>query len=175
MATRRHLPVLQSTPRAAPPEPAAAEAEAPPWHWIPLGTTLSVVVFALLAQGAGRLSVRVFEGVYGVNPSAAQIAAVRAARPLAAHRAELVGGLIPVGALLLSVGLGAWVVGRFGPSAHARHGMLSGALTALVFWAVAGRLWGVLWVVPLAMVSGWAATRLGLLRRHPRDAGRTMG
>ena len=79
MATRRHLPILQSSPAPAP-APVAAEGgadEPPPWHWIPLGSVVSVVAFALLAQGAATLSTRILARVYRPNLSVADIAAGR--------------------------------------------------------------------------------------------------
>lgn len=164
---KRHLPVLRE-PAAAGPQGAAPDASAdpPPWHWIPLGTVISVVSFALLAQGAARLAVAVLGRVYPPNATAAQIAALRAADPTRARGHELVAGAIPVVALLLSVALGAFVIGRYGDRTNQRHGTLSGAVTALVFWAVTGWMPSMLLMVPLAMVTGWAAAKGGLALRE---------
>ena len=157
MATRRHLPILQSSPA---PAPAAAEGgadEPPPWHWIPLGSVVSVVAFALLAQGAASLATRILARVYRPNLSVADIAAIRRASPASAYATELVAGSVPLLALLASVGLGGYFIGRYGARTNARHGTLSGACTALLFWLVTGRLTTMLAVVPFAMAAGWAA------------------
>lgn len=160
---RRHLPVVQ-TPTPSPPATPAAD-DPPPWHWIPLGSVASVVLFALLAQGALRLSVALLGRVYRPGATAAEVAAARAAHPGEARAMELLAGSTPVLALLLSVGAGAYLVGRYGARTNARHGMLSGACTALLFWAVTGRLATMLLVVPLAMAAGHAAARLGVATR----------
>lgn len=159
---RRHLPIVQT------PAPAPAEAPAddpPPWHWIPLGSVASVVLFALFAQGALRLSVALLGRVYRPGATPGEIALARAAHPVTARAMELLAGATPVLALLLSVGAGCYLVGRYGAKTNERHGMLSGACTALLFWAVTGRLWAMLLMVPLAMAAGWAAARLGVRLR----------
>ena len=75
MSTRRHLPIVRETAPAAPtPAPAATAEEPPPWHWIPLGTTISIVGFALLAQGSSALAVRLLQRVYPAGASIADIA-----------------------------------------------------------------------------------------------------
>lgn len=167
-APRRHLPVLQ-TPKAAASAPVGArgegEATQPPWHWVPLGTTLSVLTFALFASGAARVSTRIYAATYGAHPTAAEVAAVRAARPVAARGAELAAGLVPLAALLAAVALGGWFVGRFGRGTSARHGTLSGLTTAVLFWAVTGRMGALLAVVPVAMAVGYGAARWGVWRR----------
>lgn len=163
---RRHLPVLPSAPQPAPAAaPEGAPEEPPPWHWIPLGTVVSVVAFALLAQGAAALSSRLLARVYPPHATPAEMAAIRAADPAAA-RTELLAGAVPMAALLASVALGGYVVGRYGARTNARHGTLSGACTAVLFWAVTGRLWAMLAMVPLAMVAGWAAARGGVAVRE---------
>lgn len=168
MATRRHLPILRETAPAAPPAPSpgAPAEEPPPWHWIPLGTTLSIVGFALLGQGAAALSVRLLSLVYPPGSSAATIARLRAASPGPAMAAELGAAAIPVATMLLAVGVGAYVVGRRGERTNARHGMLSGGLTVLVFWALTGRSWAMLALVPFAMGVGHLAAHLGVARRE---------
>ncbi len=164
---RRHLPVLNAP--APPPTPSAAPAEGeearPPWHWVPLGTTVSVVCFALLASAAAAVSIRIYAATYGLAPTPISIAAVRAAQPLAARGAEMLAGMVPLGALLASVALGGWFVGRFGRGTTARHGTLSGLTTSLLFWAVAGRMGALLAVVPFAMAVGYGAARWGTARR----------
>ena len=67
--------------------------------------------------------------------------------------------------LLLSVAVGSYVVGRRGNGTNARHGMLSGGLTVLIFWAVTGRLWSLLALVPVAMAVGYYGARWGVARR----------
>lgn len=166
MPARRHLPVLQNT--AAPSAPTAAEGSAeepPPWHWIPLGTVVSVVGFALLAQGAASLSTRVLARVYRPGISVAEIAAVRRANPAGAYATELLAGVIPLLALLASVALGGYFIGRYGERTNARHGTLSGACTGVLFWLVTGRLTTMLLVIPFAMAAGWGAARAGNLVR----------
>ena len=168
MSTRRHLPILRDVP--GPPAPVAAAAEAPaddppPWHWIPLGTTVSLVGFALLAQGAAALSVRLLGRVYPPNSTAAQVAAIRSAHPGPARSVELIAAMVPLLALVFAVAAGAYVVGRRGDATNARHGMLSGGLTVLVFWGVTGRLWSMLALVPVAMAVGYFAARWGAARR----------
>ena len=96
MSTRRHLPIVRDVaPAPAGAAPAATEpaAEPPPWHWIPLGTTVSLVGFALLAQGAAALSVRLLGRVYPLGATAAQVEHIRAAHPAAAVFQHVVVGL----------------------------------------------------------------------------------
>ncbi len=169
-AARRHLPVLQGPATPAPATPAASSgdaAEPPAWHWIPMGTVISVVAFALLAQGAAALSVRLLGRVYPPHATPAQIAAIRASRGASAVATELAAGAVPLAALVASVALGGFVIGRWGERTNARHGTLSGLVTAGLFWAVTGRLPTLLAVVPVAMVAGWAAARWGATRRAP--------
>lgn len=167
MSTRRHLPILRdAAPATVPASPAdEAASEPPPWHWIPLGTTVSLVGFGLLAQGAAALSVRLLGRVYPLGATAAQVAHIRAAHPAAARSVELTAALIPLLTLLLSVAVGSYVVGRRGNGTNARHGMLSGGLTVLIFWAVTGRLWSLLALVPVAMAVGYFSARWGVARR----------
>jgi hypothetical protein len=168
MSTRRHLPIVRDVaPAPAGAAPAATEpaAEPPPWHWVPLGTTVSLVGFALLAQGAAALSVRLLGRVYPLGATAAQVEHIRAAHPATARSVELTAALIPLAALLLAVAVGSYVVGRRGDRTVAQHGMLSGGLTVLVFWAVTGRLASLLALVPVAMALGFAAARAGAARR----------
>lgn len=158
---RRHLTVLPTAPKAS-----EHTDDPPAWHWIPLGTVVSVVVFALLAQGAAKLAVMLLAKVYPPGASAAQITLIRASDPVRARGYELAAGVIPVAGLLLSVALGAYVIGRYGDRTNNRHGMLSGAVTALVFWAVTGWLSTMLVMVPLAMAVGWGATAMGFAVRN---------
>lgn len=171
MSTRRHLPILRE-PATAPAPPAAAPAEEPPpWHWIPLGTTLSIVAFALLAQGAAALSVRLLERVFPHGATAADVARITADRPGPARAAMLGASAIPIAALLVAIGLGGYVVGRRGDRTNARHGMLSGGLTLVVFWAFTGRAWSMLALLPFAMAAGHLAARIGVHRRERAAAG----
>ena len=166
---RRHLPIVNNSspaPASGPAPGQEAESEPPPWHWIPLGTVVSVVVFALLAQGAGKLAVHALGRVYRPGMSPAEMAAVRAAHPAEARTAEILAGGIPVVTLLLAVALGGYTIGRYGPRTNARHGTLSGACTGLLLWAVTGRLWAMLAVVPVAMLAGYLGARGGV---HVRD------
>lgn len=167
MSTRRHLPILRdAAPATAPSSPAdEAASEPPPWHWIPLGTTVSLVGFGLLAQGAAALSVRLLGRVYPMGATAAQVAHIRAAHPATARSVELTAALIPLFTLMLAVAVGSYVLGRRGDGTNARHGMLSGGLTVLVFWAVTGRLWSLLALVPVAMGVGYLGARWGVARR----------
>ncbi len=167
MSTRRHLPILRDTaPVSAPVAPTDdTAAEPPPWHWIPLGTTVSLVGFGLLAQGAATLSVRLLGRIYPLGATAAQVAYIRAAHPATARSVELTAALIPLFTLLLAVAVGAYVVGRRGDGTNVRHGMLSGGLTVLVFWAVTGRLWSLLALVPVAMWVGYLGAKWGVARR----------
>jgi hypothetical protein len=168
---RRHLPVLQTPAPAAPATTtAAAGEEPPPWHWIPLGTVVSVVVFALLAQGAAALAARLLARVYPPHSTAAQLAAIRASRGAAAVATELAAGMVPLAALLAAVGLGGYVVGRYGDRTNDRHGTLSGLCTAVLFWAVTGRLGTMLAVVPFAGLAGWLGARGGLAVKARGDA-----
>ncbi len=171
MATRRHLPILRETaPAAFGPPPGTPGApvteEPPPWHWIPLGTTISIVGFALLAQGAAALSVRLLGRVYRPGSSVAEIARQRAANPDAARVAELGASAIMVATLLLAVAVGAYVVGRRGDRTNARHGMLSGGLMVTVIWAFTGWQWSLLALLPFAMAAGHLAARWGVARRE---------
>jgi hypothetical protein len=157
---RRHLPVLNS-PAAAPDSVSEARDEAPPWHWVPMGTVVSVLAFALLAQGAASLTVRILAWVYPPGSSAERLAAIRATRGAAAVATEVLAGLVPLAALLASVALGGFVVGRYGGRSNDRHGMLSGLCTGGLFWAVTGRLTAILAVLPVAAAVGWLAARAG--------------
>ena len=169
MTARRHLPVLHQA-SATPAADAPSSAEEPPaWHWVPLGTTLSVLGFALLAQGAAALAVRILGRVYPPNATAAQITALRAARPAVAGGVELLAAMVPVAALLLATGAGAYVVGRRGAGTNARHGMLSAGLTVLLLWAVTGRLGSMLLLVPVAMALGLGCASWGAARRAAAD------
>ena len=66
-------PILRdAAPATVPASPSdEAASEPPPWHWIPLGTTVSLVGFGLLAQGAAALSVRLLGRVYPMGATAA--------------------------------------------------------------------------------------------------------
>lgn len=130
-----------------------------------MGSVVSVVVFALLAQGAAALSTRILGRVYRPHTTAAEIASIRRANPASAYATELTAGLVPVAALLLSVALGGYVIGRYGDRTNARHGTLSGACTAALFWAVTGRLPTMLLMIPFAMVAGWLGARGGVAVR----------
>jgi hypothetical protein len=169
---RRHLPVLNTPAPAAPAPTPAADNDPPPWHWIPMGTVVSVVTFALLAQGAAALVAKLLARVYPPHSTAAQMAAIRAARGTSAVATELVAGMIPLVTLLAAVGLGGYVIGRYGERTNERHGTLSGLCTAVLFWAVPGRLWAMLAVVPFAMGAGWLAARGGVAVRT-RDLAKT--
>lgn len=163
MAARRHLPVLQQAP--APTPPPDRMDEPPPWHWIPMGTVVSVVAFALLAQAAASLSLRALAVVYRPGATTAEIAAVRAREPLRANAMELLAGAVPAATFLLAVALGGFVVGRYGPQTNHRHGVLSGACTALLCWLLTGRMTVMLVMVPLAMLAAGAAARWGVRLR----------
>ena len=82
---------------------------------------------------------------------------------------ELAAGAVSLGALVLSIALGAYVVGRRGAHTNARHGMLSGACTAVLFWAVTGLHGVVLVAVPLGMLAGDLAARAGIAVRNRAD------
>lgn len=166
MAARRHLPVLQQRPQSAPEALPDRADEPPPWHWIPMGTVVSVVAFALLAQGAAALSLRALATVYPANAKPADIAAVRARIPLRANAMELLAGTVPALTFLLAVALGGFVVGRYGPQTNHRHGVLSGACTALLVWFVTGRVTAMLLMIPLAMLAAGGAARLGVRLRE---------
>ena len=174
-APRRHLPILQTAPAKAPAAPSAdpnaAPEEPPPWHWIPLGTVVSGVTCALLAPGAGALSARALARVYPPGSNAQQVAAIQRAHPSAAYGAELLAGAISTLALLAAVGLGGYFIGRYGSRTNARHGTLSGACTALLFWAVTGWLAPMLVMIPLAMLAGWASAKGGCAIRDRDLAG----
>ena len=102
MTPRRHLPIVREPAPAPAAPPDEGPAEPPPWHWIPLGTTVSLVGFGLLAQGAAALSVRLLGRVYPPGSTAAQVARLRAAQPAFARSVELVAALVPVA---MAVGL----------------------------------------------------------------------
>jgi len=122
--------------------------------------------FALLAQGAAALSVRLLGRVYRPGSSVAEIARQRADNPGAARFAELGASAIMVSTLLLAAAVGAYVVGRRGDRTNARHGMLSGGLMVTVIWAATGRQWSLLALVPFAMAAGHLAARWGVVRRE---------
>ncbi|MEZ4393816.1 MAG: hypothetical protein R3A48_22315 [Polyangiales bacterium] len=173
MSSRRHLPVLQSAPAA----PAAPAQEPPAWHWIPLGSVVSLL--ALIPAAPAMLSgMRAALGLtYRPGSSAGEIAAARAAAPARSVAIELLAAAVPVATVLLCVALGAWVVGRRGARTNHRHGVLSGALTAALCGALAGSVTATLVLVPLAMWVGGAAARAGVARRErsaqdePEDPG----
>ena len=122
---------------------------------------LSLATFVLLRLIPGDPA----QVMLGEHATAAQVAHIRAAHPAAARSVELTAALIPVLALLLAVAVGSYVVGRRGDRTNARHGMLSGGLTVMIFWVVTGRLWSLLPLVPLAMALGHLAGRWGVARR----------
>lgn len=166
---KRHLPVLAGPSRAPTPEPEPTAGEAsqepPPWHWIPLGTTVSVVAFALLAQGVARASHALLARVYGPSATAQDVARVRASHPVGERLAELAPGALAVLALFASVALGGYFVGRYGARTNARHGTLAGALTVLLLWAVTRFQWFMLAMVPFAAAAAWLAARGGVAVR----------
>jgi hypothetical protein len=168
MAARRHLPVLQTPPKTPVAESPATQQDPPPWHWIPLGTVVSVVTFALLAQGAGALAARVLARVYPAHATASQIADIHRLRPTASYGAELLAGTLSASALLAAIALGGYFIGRYGTHTNQRHGTLSGACTALLFWAVTGWLPSMLVMVAPAMLAGWGAALFGC-RVRDRD------
>lgn len=161
MTTRRHLPVLPSAPAA----PSAPAQDPPAWHWIPLGTAISLL--ALIPAAPAMLSVmRAALGLaYRPGSSASEVAAVRSAAPMRGVAIELLAAAVPVGTVLLCVALGAWVVGRRGARTNHRHGVLSGALTGLLCAALARSVTAALVLVPLAMLVGGGAARAGVGRR----------
>ena len=86
---------------------------------------------------------------------------MRRANPVGAYATELAAGMIPLATLLASVALGGYFIGRYGERTNDRHGALSGLCTALLFWAVTGRLGSMLAVVPFAAAAGWLAAKGG--------------
>lgn len=153
--------MLQSAPAA----PAAPEQEPPAWHWIPLGSAVSLL--ALIPAAPAMLSVmRAALGLaYRPGSSAHEVAAVRATSPARGVAIELLAAAVPVITVLLCVALGAWVLGRRGARTNHRHGVLSGALTAALCGVLARSVTATLVLVPLAMLVGGAAARAGVGRR----------
>ncbi|MBI5515403.1 MAG: hypothetical protein HY909_16610 [Deltaproteobacteria bacterium] len=149
---RRHLPVVNSPPPRAPDPPSeGAPSEPPPWHWVPLGTVVSVVAFARLAPGVVWL-----------------LRALLGSAPRAGAGVAALAGALSLAAMLLSIALGGFVLGRYGPETNPRHGTLSGACTAALLWAVTGRAWFLLALVPLGMLVGWAGALGGVRARKNR-------
>jgi hypothetical protein len=163
MPPRRHLPVLPAAPAAPPPE---APSEPPPWHWIPLGSVVSLVALIPIGPAVQRVMRAALEVAYPAGATAAQLAALRRASPGRGLAAEVLAVLVPVAAVLLCVGLGGYVVGRRGERTNHRHGVLSGACTALLCGALSGSVVATLVLVPLAMLAGGVSARVGVRRRE---------
>lgn len=164
MPPRRHLPVLSPAP-AAPPSEAAAEPP-PPWHWIPLGSVVSLLALIPLGPVVQRGMRAALEIAYPAGVTAAQLATLRRGAPGRGVAAELLAVTVPVGAVLLCVALGGYVVGRRGERTNHRHGILSGACTALLCGALSGSVVATLALVPLAMLVGGVSARVGVNRRE---------
>lgn len=163
MPPRRHLPVLSPAPAAPPPD---APSEPPPWHWIPLGSVVSLLALIPLGPVVQRGMRAALEIAYPAGSTAAQLAALRQGAPGRGLAAEALAVLVPVGAVLLCVALGGYVVGRRGERTNHRHGVLSGACTALLCGALSGSVAATLALVPLAMLAGGLSARVGVRRRE---------
>ena len=93
MPPRRHLPVLPAAPAAPPPE---APSEPPPWHWIPLGSVVSLVALIPIGPAVQRVMRAALEVAYPAGATAAQLAALRRASPGRGLAAEVLAVLVPV-------------------------------------------------------------------------------
>ncbi len=163
---RRHLPVIASE-APTPTEPTADDAP-PPWHWIPLGTAVSVLTFALLAPGANALGRGVLGHFYrGVTGTRAMLA-LRAQHPAQAMVYESTVGALALATLTVAIALGGYVIGRYGATTNTRHGTLSGIVTAALFWAVTRMLPVVLVAVPLGGIAGGLGALAGIVARDRR-------
>jgi hypothetical protein len=163
MPPRRHLPVLSSAPAAPPPE---SVTEPPPWHWIPLGSVVSLLALIPLGPAVQRGMRAALEIAYPAGATAAQLATLRRVAPGRGLASEVLAVSVPVGAVLLCVALGGYIVGRRGERTNHRHGVLSGACTALLCGALSGSVVATLALVPLAMLVGGVSARVGVNRRE---------
>lgn len=151
--------MLQQAPVSPAPQ------DPPAWHWIPLGTVISLVALIPLAPAMLGVMRRILSRAYRPGLSAAEVAQVRAGAPVRVIALELAASAIPVLTLLLCVALGAYTLGRRGARTNRRHGALSGACTALLCGALAKSLLVTTALVPLAMLVGHFAARAGVQRR----------
>lgn len=170
MGEKRRLPVLQPSAAPAPEE----EASTPPWHWIPLGMVVSLVVGAVFARSFWvPFAQRSVEAVYGAGRSPEEYARIdrtlsAAARDGLQLRLALAGAVVAV----LAVVLGGLVVGRFGKQTNERYGALAGLGTTLLLMLFMGRSGGVagllgsVLLVPLGGLGGWLGARFGVWLRE---------
>ncbi len=165
MATKRRLPVLQSSaPSSAGHDSAADEpAQDPPaWHWIPLGMLATVLVSAVLAR---LLWV----------PYASSVLSSLGARPDAVAMASAQTKLALLGALVATLGtiVGGAVVGFLGSAkVNQRHGLLAGggamALVGLLSGARmgAGGALAAALMIPIGAMAGYVGAVIGLRFRR---------
>lgn len=172
MAPRRRLPVVQNNPDSD------TNNEPPPWHWVPLGALVSLVVGAVLSRSLYvPFQQRWIERVYGHPRSVAEFRRVDAQVPQAVRTTlELELSLAAMAVATISVAIGAFVVGRFGPQTQPRHGTLAGittmAVTVLLLWRSqqGAPLLVYAWLIPFGGVMGYLGGLAGvaLKRRAAR-------
>lgn len=142
MATRRRLPVIQSSAPApsgggkdkeeSPSDDDAIEVR-PPWHWVGFGTVAIFAGWLPLAYAAQAAITRVVAQRFGAAATAEEIRTSIGTMP-AGERARLMAllALPNVLALALAAFGGGYVVGRFGTGTGPREAATAGAMTALV-------------------------------------------
>ena len=116
---KRRLPLLASSP-----EPEETP-DRPPWHWAGLGAMAVFFAWLPLAALVGSIIARVLRGA----PEGGMAGAPLEVRLL----------MIGLHALAFAIAsaAGGFLVGRFGGLAGRREAMASGALAAVVAWAIA--------------------------------------
>ncbi len=174
MTEKRRLPIVQNN---APPTPPATESEGaseqPPWHWVPIGALVTIVVGVVLAKSFYVPYVqRQVERVYGAVHTPEEYARVNerlATSVRDALQLRLMLAALPVA--LVSIFVGGFVVGRFGAKTNARHGTLAGlcATVLLVLFAgksvtAAGALAYAL-LVPIGAAVSFLGARVGVWLR----------
>lgn len=168
MAQKRRLPIIGNAPASPTDEP--AESARPPWHWVPLGTLVSIATGAVLSRTLYWPFVAwQSASVYGAGASPETIARIDATLPASVRAAfELklaLGGLLVA---MAAVFVGGLVVGRYGANTNQRHGTLAGISTMVLLVLFVAKsstfihLLAYALLVPLGGVAGALGGRLGV-------------
>jgi hypothetical protein len=183
VAEKRRLPVLQNAP--TPPGSEGGDdsgdgGEQPPWHWVPIGALVTIVVGVVLAKSFYVPYVqRQIERVYGVVRTPEEYARVNEHLSTSVRDAlqlRLMLAALPVAVVAMFVG--GFVVGRFGAKTNARHGTLAGIASTVLLVVFAGRTVNAsgaiayALLVPIGALVSWFGARVGVWLRM-RDLKRT--
>ena len=124
----RRLPVLQNTETTDP--------ERPPWHWIIIGFSFIVSLFAPLAMLATWIGQRVAVAFFG-DATSGELALRLAAASRGARFAMWLAAVgAPVLAYIFSCFGAGTLVGRFGARAGPREAAGAGGVAGLTLWAL---------------------------------------